>query len=61
MNKHQIFTTDGSLLFPLSKTKDFAFLKNDPLNHFLWKSIKKTTLISTTKKLELFKTRFLTK
>jgi hypothetical protein len=59
MIKNQILTTEGSLLFSLSKNKKFVFLKNDPLNHFLWKPIKKATLISTTKKLELFKIRFL--
>jgi|AntAceMinimDraft_1070359.scaffolds.fasta_scaffold02945_10 hypothetical protein len=59
MIKNQILTTEGSLLFPLSKNKEFVFLKNDPLNNFLWKPIKKATLTNTTKKLELFKTRFL--
>jgi hypothetical protein len=61
MSKYQILTSEGSLLFPLLKNKFFFFLKNDPLNHYLWKPTKKQTNLNTTKKLELLKLRFLSK
>jgi len=54
-----LITTQGSVLTPLFSNKAFYFLKNDPYTNFLWKSLKKDSFITKTKKLENFKTRFL--
>lgn len=61
MSLQRLITTDGSLLQNSFSKKEFVFLKNDPFNHFFWKSSKKKSSISSTKKLENFKTRFLKK
>jgi hypothetical protein len=54
-----LITTQGSILVPSFSYKPFCFLKNDPYTNFLWKSLKKGSFITKTKKLENFKTRFL--
>jgi len=56
-----IITTEGSLLNFSTKKQSISFLKNDPYSNYLWKSFKKTSALNKTKKLEIYKTRFLKK
>jgi len=58
---HNIITTQGSLLNFSSKNQFTLFLKNDPYTNYLWKSFKKGNVLNKTKKLEIYKTRFLKK
>jgi hypothetical protein len=59
MYSRNLITTDGSSLCAFSSKKAFYFLKKDPMNHNLWKSIKKNSSVNRMKKLEIFKSRFL--
>jgi len=54
----RLITTDGSTLFRFSNSKRVRLLKNDLLNHFLWRS-SKNNIVCKTKKLRIFKDRFL--
>jgi hypothetical protein len=59
MHSRNFITTEGSSLCAFSSNKSFYFLKKDPMNHNLWKSIKKNSSANRLKKLEIFKSRFL--
>ena len=52
-------TTEGSSLCIFSSNKIFYSFKKDLLNHTFWKSKKKNLSINRTRKLEIFKSRFL--
>ena len=55
-----IISTEGSLLTPLKFKKSFLYLKKDPLNNFLWKSVKQgSSHIEKNKTLSDFKKRLL--
>lgn len=59
MYLRNFITSEGSSLCAFSSSKAFYFLKKDPMNHNLWKSIKKNSSVNRMKKLEIFKSRFL--
>jgi hypothetical protein len=59
MNLRNFISTEGAFLSNFSANKPFYFLKNDPMNHNLWKSLNKKSSLNRTKKLEQFKARFL--
>jgi hypothetical protein len=59
MNLRNFITTEGAFLTNFSTNKAFYFLKNDPMNNILWKSLNKKSTLNRTKKLEQFKSRFL--
>ena len=59
MLSFRLINTEGSLLSKGSKNKIFYFLKKDPLNNYLWKTLKKGSSIEKNKKLLNFKQRIL--
>ena len=58
MGFKKIITSDGSIL-SYSFSKNVFFLKNDPNNNFLWKSLKTKTISNRIKNILMYKNRFL--
>ena len=57
---NSIISTEGSLLTPFQVKKKFLYLKKDPLNNFLWKSLKQIpSHMEKNKNLSTFKQRIL--
>jgi hypothetical protein len=59
MLSFRLVNTEGSLISNGNKNKIFYFLKKDPLNNYLWKTVKKGSLVEKNKKLYSFKQRIL--
>lgn len=55
----RFINTEGSLLVDNNKNKEFFILKKDPLNNYLWKTLKKGSSADKNKKLYDFKQRIL--